>query len=314
MFSSLTEKHPKKTIAVLSVIALIVIVMSFRAYNSTRDAEDPGSQGTATEASVVEPTDEETTSDTINNGTDKLIARVQEDLVAEYGTPPKGFVWDRNGKPISLGIKDMTSDDVVYTYIRSLSTLDMGIAQKLSREASVVETYSEYFDSTGNTGKRDYNDEYNRESYRAAMLSIQNNGIQDGSVFAENRRVYTVNASVIDLTDKEFWVKDKDKLFNQIYQYDEVQGDSEKADTYVNGYILEYYKSDKVKRRDVQFTVTAERYPDLNTGWLVSIDDDLNKILKNENSTPVNRHIMSQYSRYKQERLQKEREAAKGGV
>lgn len=57
-------------------------------------------------------------------GVDQVLMRQQDKLREKYGTPKDGFIWDTDGTPLSLGNKDTAPDEVVYTYMRALNTLD----------------------------------------------------------------------------------------------------------------------------------------------------------------------------------------------
>lgn len=289
--------HPKISIIAGIVIILVFLFIGFRANGNAGDiAGDEGTDDTSTEE-VEDP--EEV--DNVNGGTDKMLAQLQPDLEAEYGKPPEGFIWDQQGNPISLGIKGMDSEDVVYAYVRAISTLDMGTAQKLSRETSVVEKYADYF-SKNNSTTTDYSDQTQKNIYQQTMLSLENKGVSDSSVFAENQRVYTFNASIIDLSDKSFWNDEKDEVLKKIYDADEGQSDSTKAELYVNDYIVKHYKSGNAKKKDITFSLTVQKYPDINSGWVVSIDKELDDELSYKEGTSVAEYIMSQYRDYKQDK------------
>lgn len=277
---------------------------------TTGSEETPSDEGTDTATPGNGLDDFETEPPSINGGTDEVLARMQESLKQEYGEPPEGFIWDQQGNPISLGIPDMSSEDVVYTYLRALSTLDMGIAQKLSRGSSVIETYAEYHSGSASSIV-DFNDEYKRDAYKEGMLSLEVLGVEDSSVFAENKRAYTVNVKMVDFTDKDFWVKDKETLFTQMWEYDQIQDDESRAEQYVNDYVLKHYQSGKAVKKEVTFTVTVQRYPDINSGWLVSVDTDLDTILKNKEGLSSNTFIMNQYREYRKNRQVEEREASR---
>lgn len=291
----------RKKVKWVMVIIAIVAVMSLLVLGArAQRAEEAAEQKAAEELQANQ--EEESAPDSINGGTDQMLYRLQEDLEYEYGPAPDGFIWDQQGNPISLGIASMSSEDAVYAYLRSLSTLDMGMAQKLSRGSTVVERYSDYFTST-RQDNTDYSDDLSKDIYKVSLLSIQNNGVADSSVFAENKRVYTVKATMIDLTDKEFWREDETTLFENIYKADQGQSDSTKAELYVNEYIMSHYNSGNAKTRDVTFNITVEKYPDLNSGWLVSIDSELDDLLGYTDGTPVNENIMTEYRHYKQDRI-----------
>ena len=47
--------------------------------------------------------------------------------------------------------------------------------------------------------------------------------------------------------------------------------------------------------RDVTFDLTIQRYPAQNSGWLVSIDKDLDNLLRNTDGVDVATYIREQY-------------------
>lgn len=228
-----------------------------------------------------------------NYDEDSLLMQMQPELIETYGKVPEGFIWDSDGSVLSLGDKSMSSEDVVYSYFRGLSFLDMSTVERYSRNSMVVDTYSGYFDeSDKNT---DYLDQFLRNMYKQCLLSIQVEGIEDQTVFAENKQVFTIKAKMLDLTGKDFWVKDKKKIFEKLYLYDAEESDSAKSDIYLYDYILDYYKSEDANLRDVTFNVTVQKYPDLDSGWLVSIDTDVDDACQYKDGKLVVSYIKEEY-------------------
>lgn len=246
----------------------------------------------------------------VDDGTDEFLINAQDNLIEKFGRPPEGFIWDYDGTTLSIGDPNLTSEEVVYSFIRALALLDFGSAQKYSRGSSVVETYAEYFDSNL-SDVFDYKDQFDRNMYKEAIMSLQVEGITDSAVFAENKRVYTVKASMIDLTDKDFWQQDKDTLFDELYKYNKIEDDDTKLDLRLYDYILGYYQSPDPVRRDVTFDITVERYPDLNSGWLVSIDKDIDLNCQYSDGVAVLAYIKELFNEYSLNRSLQEQEEAR---
>lgn len=224
---------------------------------------------------------------------DSLIMQMQPDLVKSYGKLPEGYLWDVDGTLLSQGDPDMSAEDVVYAYLSGLKLLDMSSVQKYSRGSSVIDTYESYFDeSKKNT---DYTDSFLRNMYREALLSMQVNGIENSTVFAEDKQVFSVNITMLDLSAKDFWFGDKGEIYSNLKLYDADQSDSTKADIYLYDYILNYYKSDGAVLRDVTIDLTVQRYPDLDTGWLVSIDTDVDSACRYADGKLVVSYINEMY-------------------
>lgn len=232
---------------------------------------------------------------------DNELLNAQKDLIAEYGVLPKGFIWDYDGTLLSLGDKEMTAEEVVYAYFRGLSTLDISTVERYTRGSKVVETYSSYFDSKDKN--TDYTDQFLRNIYRECLLSIQIKGISSASIFA-NKQSFTVDALMLDLTDKNFWKSDESEIYNNLFLYDQDESDNAKSDMYLYDYILNYYKSDKSKLRKVTFDVTVQRYPDLDSGYLVSIDTDVDNACQYREGKLVVSYIKEQYNDVGRERIQ----------
>lgn len=232
---------------------------------------------------------------------DNELLNAQKDLIAEYGVLPKGFIWDYDGTLLSLGDKEMTAEEVVYAYFRGLSTLDISTVERYTRGSKVVETYSSYFDSKDKN--TDYTDQFLRNIYRECLLSIQIKGISSASIFA-NKQSFTVDALMLDLTDKNFWKSDESEIYNNLFLYDQDESDNAKSDMYLYDYILNYYKSDKSKLRKVTFDVTVQRYPDLDSGFLVSIDTDVDNACQYREGKLVVSYIKEQYNDVGRERVQ----------
>ena len=225
--------------------------------------------------------------------TDSLLLQMQDDLIKTYGQVPDGYIWDIDGTLLSLGDPDMTAEEVVYAYLNGLRTLDISSAQRYSRDSMVISTYESYFDETNRN--TDYTDQFLRNMYREALLSMEIEGIENASVFAENMQVFTVRVKMLDLTLKDFWFDDKMEIYRNLRVYDSDQNDSTRAEMYLYDYISNYYSSDDAAMRETTFDLTVQRYPDLNTGWLVSIDTDIDSACRYADGTLVVSYINEMY-------------------
>lgn len=283
--------HKKSTAALVGVVLLIILGVQ-----ANKHAEQK-QKAALEEATTTEVVDTGTSSSTYVEGTDAYLMSMQEELRRSFGTPPKDFIWDLNGELVSLGDKSMSSEDVLYAYVRALSTLDFETAQKFSRGAKVVETYNDYF-SKENASQADYQEQFARNMYKEALTSIEIRGIDSTANFASNKVVYSISVSMLDLTSKDFWNKDKDKLYKDMYVYESQENDSTKLEIFLYDYILNYYKSEGAVKRTVSFDLTLERYPDIDSGWLVSIDKDIDDAARYSNGTLVTNYITEQFRQW----------------
>lgn len=227
-------------------------------------------------------------------GSDYYLLEKQDSLTSKYGTSPDGYLWDYDGSLLSLGDTSMSAEDVVYAYFNGLSSLDFSTVQKYSRKSRVAERFSSFFDK--NTGTFDYSSNFSRDMYRMALLSLQPKEIVNTTVFAENKQVFTIKVSMLDLTQKEFWFDDKAEIYKNLQVFKSDQSDQTKADMYLYEYISSYYSSEDALRRDVIFDITLQKYPDLNTGWLVSIDDDVDMACRYANGTLITNYIKQEFT------------------
>lgn len=224
---------------------------------------------------------------------DNMILKMQADLIDSYGKLPDGYLWDTDGTLLSLGDKEMSAEEVVYAYLNGLRALDMSMVQKYSRRSKVIDTYEGYFDEKKKN--TDYTDQFLRNMYREALLSIEVDGIVNSSVFAENKQVFTVRVKMLDLTSKDFWEDDKEEIYKNLKIYGSDESDSTKLDMYLYDYILDYYQSKDAVKRSVTFDLTVQRYPDLDTGWLVSVDTDVDLACRYADGKLVVSYITERY-------------------
>lgn len=277
----------KRNIMILVIILLVIIVVG-RGIASRNSANKKQDETDAYTEQLLEQAKEGDT-----EVTDNLLLQMQDDLIKTYGQVPDGYIWDIDGELLSLGDKSMTAEDVVYSYLNGLRTLDFSTVQKYSRSSMVVDTYEGYFSETDKN--TDYTDQFLRNMYREALLSMQVEGIENSTVFAENKQVFSVKVNMLDLTDKDFWYDDRVEIYRNLKMYDSDQSDSTRADMYLYDYISEYYASDRASTRDVTFDLTIQRYPDLDTGWLVSVDTDIDSACRYADGKLVVSYINEMY-------------------
>lgn len=279
------RSNKKRWIVVGIVGALFLLYMVFGIIDTYKEQKSLG--------------EDVSSSDTDSEGTgypsgDSALMRMQKSLTNKFGVAPENYIWNTDGTLLSIGDKSMSAEDVVYAYFNGLSSLDFSTVQRFSRDSVVVEKYSGYFDSKNKN--TDYRDNFMRNMYRESLLSIQPNGIVNTTVFAENKEVFTVKVSMLDLTSKDFWLKDKEDIYRNLKIYRSDQSDSTKAEMYLYDYISRYYSSDEAERREVTFDITVQKYPDLDTGWLISIDTDVDLACRYADGNLVVNYILDMYN------------------
>lgn len=287
MISKLLEKLSKKVLLIIAVVVVLILFIGRAVYSTMQAQQDQQDADAYTEQLLEEAKAGD------SEVTDSLLLQMQDDLIKTYGQVPDGYIWDIDGTLLSLGDPDMTAEEVVYAYLNGLRTLDISSAQRYSRDSMVISTYESYFDETNRN--TDYTDQFLRNMYREALLSMEIEGIENASVFAENMQVFTVRVKMLDLTLKDFWFDDKMEIYRNLRVYDSDQNDSTRAEMYLYDYISNYYSSDDAAMRETTFDLTVQRYPDLNTGWLVSIDTDIDSACRYADGTLVVSYINEMY-------------------
>ena len=223
-------------------------------------------------------------------------AELQKSLVEKFGNPPEGFEWDVVGNLVPLANnEDMTAEDVVYAFVRSLSMLDFSTAQRYSSDSQVVETYSAYYGDVTNEVV-DYYSNFLRKQYKYALTTLEIIGVQDTAIFADGTETVTLKVNVLDLTDKDFWRDDTEEIFNNMWTYSKTENDSTKMEQYLYDYVYSAYEDGKVGK--VEKTIEIVLSKENGTGWLVTGDGELNALLSYEWGNDVVEYIQQEYSDY----------------
>ena len=225
-------------------------------------------------------------------------AELQTQLVKKYGKPPEGFEWDMMGNLIALSDDNSTPDNVMFYFVRSLSILDFSTAQRYSKDSKVIADYQDYYSAIEDV-MTDYYKNFLRKQYKLSMTSLEVLGVEDTAVFANGAEYITIRIKSLDLTDKDFWIKDKDKLFNDMYIFRETETDDVKARQYLYDYILDKYKDGTIGKKEYTIELKLEKNSGVSTnsnGWLVTGDGELSAILQYENGVDVAEYILSQFN------------------
>ena len=267
------------------LLIIMLIIGSVDSYNESKKQEE-ADRLTQEQLSEI--------NDDVDETEDSLLKQMQPDLETSYGKCPKGYIWNLDGTLLSLGDSTLSAEEVVYSYFNGLKTLDFSAVQKFSRDSVVVTTYEGYFSDLEKD--TDYYDSFIRNMYRECLLSMKIKGIENTTIFAENKQVFTVKVNMLDLTQKDFWVKDKETIYKNLKVYSSDQSDGVKADMYLYDYINRYYSSGDALKRDVTFDITLQKYPDLDTGWLVSIDTDIDSACRYADGKLVVNYINELYN------------------
>jgi hypothetical protein len=178
-------------------------------------------------------------------------------------------------------------------YVRALSILDFATAEKYASNSTVKSTYQSYYSDTSNI-ITNYYANFLRKQYKQSLTTLEVEDIGDVAVFGDGTYYVTLNIACLDLTDKDFWLDDKDSLFQTLRVYKETESDSTKVNQYVYDYIYDRYLDGTIGKRDVTVELVVSK---LNGGgWLISGDGELNAALEYENGVDVANYILDEFS------------------
>lgn len=289
-------KITKNHIITLAVVAGVIGLIGFKNSLERKASEEDAKQKAKEAAEEYQRTHQQGTEFSYDYD-----AVLQKNLVKKYGDPPEGFKWSVTGDLVAVGSDTMNAEDVLYTYLRSLSMLDFYTAQEYSEDSNVVSTYQDYY---ANYGIEDYYDDFLRKQYKYALTTLEILQIGDTAVFADGTENVTVKLNMIDLTDKDFWLKDKDTLFDTLFNYKVYQDDDTKADQYLYDYIYNLYEQGSLPKKEVDVEIVLGKSS--GGGWLVTNDKELDAALGYDWGTDIAKFIQDEYQQYELKRTLKE--------
>ena len=218
---------------------------------------------------------------------------LQASLVEQFGEPPEGFKWDIMGELVALSSDDMSAEDVIHTFIRSVSIMDFATAQRYASSSKVYDTYNNYYDEISNV-VTDYYKQFLRKQYTFAIKSIENLGIESTATMANGTQIVSVKLNILDLTDKDFWREDMQEIYRQMRVFGESEDDDTKRDQYLYDYIYSKYEDGTIGKREVvcDFKIGKQK----NGGWLIVDDSELNSYLAYDKGNDVAQYIITSYN------------------
>ena len=292
----------KKTFILLGIL-VVIIVISTAVRSAQRAKEDREAEQAAAEA-AAKAAEAANKLGTKEDFKINIHDEIQKQLADQYGDAPEGFEWGYTGDLVALGNDDeSTCEDVVYMFVRSLSILDFSTAERYSNNSVTINSYKQYYGEVNNQ-ITDYYNNFLRKQFKKSLTSIEINNITDTSVFSDGTQYVTLNVSVIDLTDKDFWQKDKNELFKQMRIYRETEKDTAKMHQYVYDYIYQAYEEGKIDKKEYTIELVATK--DNGLGWLITGDGELDAVLQYENGVDVAQYILDGFDKWYQDITLKE--------
>lgn len=280
---------------IVGVLILVIIISSL--VKSAKEKKE-------VDAELARVQQELNSHKTTDTGVVDIHSQIQQQLSEQYGQAPEGFEWDYTGNLVALGNDDDSScEDVVYMFMRALSILDFSTAEKYSSGSKVVSEYKHYYSDVANS-ITDYYSNFLRKQFKKSITSIEVTSISDKAVFSDGSEYVTLNLNVLDLTDKDFWLNDKDTLYSTMRTYKETETDDTKMKQYVYDYIYSKYEDGTIGKHPITVELVVKKQN--GGGWLVSGDGELNSNLEYENGVNTAEYIISNFEKWYQETTLKE--------
>lgn len=230
-------------------------------------------------------------------------SQLQASLTKKYGEAPEGFEWDMLGNLVSLtNDPNMTYEDVAYAFIRACSVLDFSTAGRYSLNSYIIKTFEDHYESIYTVA--DYYGNFLRKQFKYSLTTLEINDVKDIAIMADGTAIMSINISCLDLQDKDFWLPDQEKIFDELYYYDNVENDDTKSYEYLYDYIYKSYEEGRVGKTSYDIDIIVGKQN--GGGWYVSDDSELRDVLSYESGKDVAAYIKELYNDYKIKRSVKE--------
>lgn len=225
-------------------------------------------------------------------------------LIKEFGEPPEGFMWNDEGELYALSDDGKTAEEVVYTYIRSVSIQDFSTAQKYAKRSQIIKSYNKFYDDALDA---DYYNLFLRKQFKFAITAIELVETTDSAIFADGTTVISMKLKVLDLTDKDFWRGESETIYNKLRTFKSTEEDDIKANQYLYDYVYSKYEDGTVKKKDI--VVDFKLVKEYGSGWLIEDDSELDHHLLYEEGFDVVPYIKTQYGTWLENTINDEAEA-----
>lgn len=293
------EVGKKHAIVIGGIVGVITIATLISNHEKNKELAERQAEAEARlEAAEAQATEEPVTEELSDEELEK------QQLIEKFGEPPEGFMWNDEGELYALSDDSKTAEEVLYTYIRSLSIQDFSTAQKYAKTSGTIKQYNNYFDES-NTDS-DYYLIFLRKEYKLAITSIEILSAEDTAVLADGTTVVSMRLNLLDLTNKDFWKDDAETIYNTLRGYRQTEEDTIKASQYLYDYIYDSYQSGKVPKHEVVCNIKLTK--EYGSGWLVDDDYELVHNLLYEEGVNVYEDIMTNYQEWLDATLDKEQE------
>lgn len=299
------EKKSKKPYFILGGIGLFVILLIVANVDTARKEKEAANANSQPSTSVSDTTSGSSNTPVETQPQLSESELLQQALVEAFGEAPAGYRWNEKGDLVPVSDESLTAEEVCWRYLQALSNKDFMTAQKYAQTSQCIATYDYYYSDEIHSSS---SNELAKRVYSAALGSIEILEAQQNGVFADGRFVYTFKANIIDLSNKTFWMDDKEEVFSTIREYSSTESDKRKTTEYVYSLIYEYYESGNATKKEVTFDLIVDKVT--KGGYLIANDTDLNNICSYKDGTTVYEYLMAEYADWINQKIKEEREQA----
>lgn len=268
------------------IVGVIVFLVGFYIIFGGDYRERVKNGGTAQTTQTEETTEESTTEELSEHDAE------QESYARMWGEPPEGYEWNDDKELVPISDSTLSPEDVLYGYARGCSMLDFATAGRYAKNSSVINQYETYYSSDTT-----YDERLNfvRKVYKRVLEVTTIDEIIDTATFADGSLVYTVRVNTIDLSNKEFWLADKESMFLDMRTQGYEKKDNLQARKFVYDKIVDYYNSDAVQmvQKDIEIKLSL-----VDGTYFVTDDTGLKALCTYEEGEQVVDFIFDNYSEW----------------
>lgn len=221
----------------------------------------------------------------------------QQAYIKAWGEPPEGYKWNDDKELVPISDSSLSPEDVLYGYSKGCAMLDFATAGRYAKNSSVISQYENYYSQDVEYDERL---DFMRKVYKRVLEVTNIEEILDTATFSDGTLVYTVKVSTIDLSNKDFWLNEKEQLFMDMYSQRHDKKDDLQARKYVYDKIVEYYNSDSVQM--VEKNIEIKLAPS-DGSYFVTDDSSLKALCTYSEGEQVVDYIFEQYSVWRDEYL-----------
>lgn len=233
-----------------------------------------------------------------------------EDVSTE-STEGEAYYEDEYGDKFALGQEGYTPEDIVYYYVKSLSTLDFSSAQKfVYSSSSVISGYNDLNSS-------DVTDDsilYSRKMFKLFLNSLLVNKIND-TVTMDDQRVVNFDMTYIDYESPKFYEENKKEVFKKLdnfYNDTATLDTSAKAYSYLYNYVYQGFSDMYADGQGDYPKATSECELNFSKNsygnWVISDDYSIYSLCCYYNGSELIERILAEYNEMVEQREQEEAE------